>query len=327
MGFSVAALAGILVYSALSVAYVYRWRGRTRYASFTQYFRKSWPIFAPLNCILYMTTRRAARGPVLTGEALPNLSILRDNWQVIRDEALAIRSDGAFEAAKAPGSPGAYDVGFRTFFKRGWSKFYLKWYGSTHRSAQRTCPRTVALLKRVPEVKGAMFAILPAGSELTLHADPLACSLRYHLGLQTPNSDQCLIDIDGVQMSWRDGQDFIFDETYPHWAHNGTDTSRLILMCDVARPLNLFGRLFNAGYGLLAGGTLVPNAEEDRRGLFSTVFAAIAPIQARTRELKQTNLARYKLLKHTVNAILLILVLALLYGTFELAEAVLRALV
>jgi len=91
--------------------------------------------------------------------------------------------------------------------------------------------------------------------------------------------------------------------------------------------LNPLGRLFNAGYGLLAGGTLVPNTEEDRRGLFSTVFAAIAPIQARTRELKQTNLARYKLLKHTVNAILLILVLALLYGTFELAEAVLRALV
>ena len=325
MGFSVAALAGILVYSALSVAYVYRWRGRTRYASFTQYFRKSWPIFAPLNCILYMTTRRAARGPVLTGEALPNLSILRDNWQVIRDEALAIRSDGAFEAAKAPGSPGAYDVGFRTFFKRGWSKLYLKWYGSTHRSAQRTCPRTVALLKQVPEVKGAMFAILPAGSELTLHADPLACSLRYHLGLQTPNSDQCLIDIDGVQVSWRDGQDFIFDETYPHWAHNGTDASRLILMCDVARPLNLFGRVFNAVYGLLAGGTLVPNTEEDRRGLFSAVFAAIAPIQTRTRELKRTNVARYKLLKHTINAILLILVLALLYGLFQLVEAVVRA--
>ena len=327
MGFSVAALAGILVYSALSVAYVYRWRGRTRYASFTQYFRKSWPIFAPLNCILYMTTRRAARGPVLTGEALPNLSILRDNWQIIRDEALAIRSDGAFEAAKAPGSPGAYDVGFRTFFKRGWSKFYLKWYGSTHRSAQRTCPRTVALLKQVPEVKGAMFTILPAGSELTLHADPLACSLRYHLGLQTPNSDQCLIDIDGVQMSWRDGKDFIFDETYPHRAHNGTASSRLILMCDVARPLNLFGRVFNAGYGLLAGGTLVPNTEEDRRGVFSAVFAAIAPIQTRTRELKRTNVGRYKLLKHTINAILLILVLAMVYGVFQLVESVVRALV
>lgn len=325
MGFSVAALAGILAYALLSVVYVYRWRGRTRYASLTQYLRKSWPIFAPLNCILYMTTRSHARGPVLAGDALPNLSILRDNWQVIRDEALAIRSDGAFEAAKAPGSPGAYDVGFRTFFKRGWSKFYLKWYGSTHRSAQRTCPRTVALLKQVPEVKGAMFTILPAGSELTLHADPLACSLRYHLGLQTPNSDQCLIDIDGVQMSWRDGKDFIFDETYPHWAHNGTDASRLILMCDVARPLNLFGRVFNAVYGLLAGGTLVPTTEEDRRGLFSAVFAAIAPIQTRTRELKRTNVARYKLLKHTINAILLILVLALLYGLFQLVEAVVRA--
>lgn len=327
MSFSLAAVAGILLYSALSVAYVYRWRGQTRYASLTQYLRKSWPIFAPMNCVLYMNTRPWARGPVLTGEVLPNLSILRDNWQVIRDEALALRSDGAFEAAKAPGSAGSYDVGFRTFFKRGWSKFYLKWYGTTHRSAQRTCPRTLALLKQVPEIKGAMFAILPAGSELTLHADPLACSLRYHLGLQTPNSDRCLIEIDGVTMSWRDGQDFIFDETYPHHAFNGTDDSRLILMCDVARPLNLFGRVFNAGYRFLAGGTLVPNTDEDKRGLFSTAFATLAPIQARMRSLKQTNVRRYKLLKHMINATLLILVLAVVYGLFRLAETALRALI
>jgi len=327
MGFSFAALAGILLYSVMSVAYVYRWRGQTRYASLTQYLRKSWPIFAPLNCILYMTTLRSARGPVLAGDAVPNLSILRDNWQVIRDEALAIQSDGAFEAAKAAGSPGSYDIGFRTFFKRGWSKFYLKWYGVTHRSARRTCPRTVALLKRVPEIKGAMFAILPAGSELTFHADPLACSLRYHLGLQTPNSDLCLIEVDGVRLSWRDGQDFIFDETYPHQAHNGTGASRLILMCDVARPLNIIGRVFNAGYGLLAGGTLVPNTDEDKRGPASAIFAALAPIQARTRALKQTNLARYKLLKHTINATLLVVVLAALYGLFRVVETVVRALV
>lgn len=327
MNFSIVALAGVLVYAVLSIAYVYRWRGRTRYASLTQYLRKSWPIFAPLNCVLYMNTLPWARGPVLEAASVPNLSLLRDNWEVIRDEALALRSEGAFEKAKAAGSAGSYDVGFRTFFKRGWSKFYLQWYGTTHRSAQRSCPQTVALLNRIPEVKGAMFTILPPGGELTLHADPLACSLRYHLGLQTPNADACMIEVDGVRLSWRDGQDFIFDETYPHQAHNGTDENRLILMCDVARPLNPFGRAFNAVYRLLAGGTLVPNTEEDKRGPVSAIFATLAPVRARSLELKRTNPRRYKALKHLTNATLLCLVLAAVFGLFRLAETVVRAVV
>jgi beta-hydroxylase len=327
MSFSLVALAALALYSLGSAAYVYRWRGRTRWAGLTQYLRKAWPIFAPLNCVLYMTTRPWARGPVAATDKLPNLALLRDNWQVIRDEALALQSGGAFEAAKAEGSVGSYDLGFRTFFKRGWSKFYLTWYGVTHRSAQRACPRTVALLKQVPEVKGAMFTVLPAGSELTLHADPLACSLRYHLGLRTPNSDQCMIQVDGVPLSWRDGQDFIFDETYPHQARNDTGESRLILMCDVARPLNVFGRAFNAAYGLLAAGTLVPNTDEDQRGVISALFAALAPISARSKALKQTDIRRYKLIKHTVNAALLLVVTAGVYGLFVLAEAATDALI
>ena len=327
MSFSVVALSALVLYSLGSVAYVYRWRGRTRWAGPTQYLRKSWPIFAPLNCVLYMTTRSWARGPVTAAERVPNLALLRDNWQVIRDEALALQSGGAFEAAKAEGSAGSYDLGFRTFFKRGWSKFYLTWYGTTHRSAQRTCPRTVALLNQIPEVKGAMFTILPAGSELTLHADPLACSLRYHLGLRTPNADACMIEVDGVPVSWRDGQDFIFDETYPHQARNDTGDSRLILMCDVARPLNVFGRVFNAGYRRLAAGTLVPNTDEDRRGFVSALFAALAPISGRIRALKQTDVRRYKLIKHTVNATLLVVVMAGVYGLFQLAEFAADALI
>ena len=76
-------------------------------------------------------------------------------------------------------------------------------------------------------------------------------------------------------------------------------------MCDVARPLNVFGRVFNAGYRRLAAGTLVPNTEEDRRGFVSALFASLAPISGRIRALKQTDVRRYKLIKHSVNAALL----------------------
>lgn len=319
------ATASLALYSALAVAYVYRWRGVTRYATFAQYIRKSWPVFAPLNCVLYMTTRGWARKPVLAAACVPNLSVLRDNWEVIREEALVLRSTGAFDAATAAGSAGYYDVGFRSFFKRGWSKFYLKWYGTTHLSAQLACPKTVALLDRVPEVQGAMFSILPAGAELSLHSDPMACSLRYHLGLETPNSERCGIEVDGIPCTWHDGQDFIFDETYPHQARNSTEGARLILMCDVARPLNAFGRAFNAAYRVLAGCAVVPNTRDDRRGMISALFATIEPLRERGARLKRAHRGRYKAVQYPAIAALLAVPLAAAYAVLRWIEVALLA--
>ena len=84
-----------------------------------------------------------------------------------------------------------------------------------------------------------MFASLPAGGELRAHRDPFAGALRYHLGLVTPNSDDCFILVDGQKHSWRDGEDVLFDETYIHEAHNNTDQNRIILFCDVNRPMKI----------------------------------------------------------------------------------------
>ena len=100
------------------------------------------------------------------------------------------------------------------------------------------CPKTVELVSRIPNVKGAMFALLPGGSHLNPHRDPFAGSLRYHLGLSTPNSDNCRIYVDGQPYAWRDGEDVMFDETYVHWVKNETDVTRVILFCDIERPLS-----------------------------------------------------------------------------------------
>ena len=78
-------------------------------------------------------------------------------------------------------------------------------------------------MQSIPIVNGAMFALLPPGGELGTHRDPFAGSLRYHLGLVTPNSDDCHIFVDGETYYWRDGEAVMFDETYIHWAENKTD--------------------------------------------------------------------------------------------------------
>ena len=46
-----------------------------------------------------------------------------------------------------------------------------------------------------PSIEAAMFTMLPPGGELGAHHDPFAGSLRYHLGLVTPNDDACWIEV------------------------------------------------------------------------------------------------------------------------------------
>lgn len=288
-----------------SVVYVYRFRGEARYASFREYFRKGWPIFSPFNCALYMTTQPRGAKAVLDPAEFPELDSLRQNWRTIREEGMALVRESYFDAVNRPGTNGYYDVGFRTFFKYGWSRFYLNWYGYTHHSARRLCPRTVEILRTVPGIQGAMFAYLPKGAQLTRHADPVAVSLRYHLGLATPNSDACFINVDGRNLSWRDGEVIMFDETYLHFVRNDTDADRLILMCDVKRPLNPLGAVFNFFYQLVTRASVVPNTPEDDRGLANRVFSSVAPILARGKALKSTNRPLYRVVKWSVNLLLL----------------------
>ena len=84
----------------------------------------------------------------------------------------------------------------------------------------------------------AMFAVLPPGSNLVRHRDPFAGSLRYHLGLKVPqDAPSCRIFVDGQPYHWKEGEAVMFDETYIHHAENLTDETRLILFCDVERPM------------------------------------------------------------------------------------------
>lgn len=192
-------------------------------------------LLAPVNAFMVLTSRVPST-PYLTTSEIAELKVLDDNWETIRDEALQMAELRRIKAADSHN-----DIGFNSFFKYGWKRFYLKWYDARHPSAEELCPKTVAILKTLPKVKAAMFAELPPGGKLNAHRDPFAGSLRYHLGLTTPNDDRCHIIVDGESYSWRDGESVVFDETYVHEAYNHTDQNRIILFCDVERPLKWAG--------------------------------------------------------------------------------------
>lgn len=214
---------------ATAAVYIH-FRGKVRHRLRRQLTDHS-TFFAPYNALVDLLSATPRR-PVLDPRDVPRLSVLRENWRIFRDEAEALLAAGRIGPA-----PDHDDIAFNTFFKRGWTRFYLKWYGDFLPSARALCPRSVAILEDLPEIRAALFAVMAPHSRLGEHRDPFAGSLRYHLGLITPNSDACRILVDGQPLSWRDGQDLLFDETYVHCAVNDTDQVRVILFCDVARPL------------------------------------------------------------------------------------------
>ncbi len=220
----------LIVYVFLASALYIHFRGYER-LKFARQLTDHSTFTAPYNVLMYLFSAVPTR-PILDVNDFPEIRPLRDNWEMIRDEARALYDEGHIRRSDKHN-----DIAFNTFFKHGWKRFYLKWYDDCVPSARELCPKTVELVESIPAINAAMFTFLPPRSRLGRHRDPFAGSLRYHLGLDTPNSDDCRIYIDGTPYAWRDGEDVLFDETFIHRVENETDESRLILFCDVARPL------------------------------------------------------------------------------------------
>lgn len=263
-----------------SAAYVH-WRGKVRYRLGRQATDHS-TFMAPINVFMYAFSAVPAT-PFLPVQRFPALAPLAEHWREIREEALALRAARAIKA-----SDKYDDAGFNSFFRRGWKRFYLKWYDQAHPSARELCPRTTELLAGIPEVKAAMFAELPPGGILQKHRDPYAGSLRYHLGLLTPNDPACYLSVDGERYHWRDGEPVMFDETYIHYAENASGRDRIILFCDVERPLRFaWARWVNRALGrTLLAASQAPNREGDRTGRINKAFGFLYRIRLRTKRLK-----------------------------------------
>jgi len=225
----------------------------------------------------------------------PELQKIEDNWEVIRDEAMALYDGGYVGVGEdLPGSG---------FYKNGrWKSFYLKSFSNKIPSAYELAPKTMALIDQVPSMHMAVFAVLMPGKDLKKHHDPFAFTLRYSLGLSTPNSSDCCLVVDGLDMPWEDGKSYVFDETYMHSVYNNTDQIRIILMTDVNRPLYSkivekiyyhFGAFFNRLFA-------VDNVDSKYSGIGNKLGKGILAYSAMLKKFKHKNKPLYVLTKITV---------------------------
>lgn len=288
--------AGVVAFFLFVFSGIYvHFRGKVRHKPLRQLSDHS-TFMAPVNCFIYLFSKLPAR-PYHSVDVFPELKLLADNWQKIREEALSLDDRRQIVATQRH-----EDAGFNSFFRTGWRRFHLKWYGSDLVSARRLCPYTVGLLKQIPSIKAAMFASLPPGAKLVAHRDPYAGSMRYHLGLAVPEDPRCAIYVDGQQYVWRNGEGVIFDETFIHYAENTTDQRRIVLFCDVRRPLwfapvrwveALFARV-------VMGAAVSRNTDEDRIGFINKLFAKLYKIREVGKAIKRKSRPSYYALKYLI---------------------------
>lgn len=172
---------------------------------------------------------------------LKSAKILTENWKIFRDEALATYK--SYSTIKG-------DHFFNDIVqnKKDWKKLYIKWHSDIDPIAKQKCPKSCKIIKSLPDVTVAMFSVLSPGTHILPHKGLYKGCLRFHLGLDTPNSEDCFIVVDNKRYVWKNGESVLFDDTYEHWVKNNTNKTRIILFCDIVRPMKSFGKNLNNLY-------------------------------------------------------------------------------
>ena len=187
---------------------------------------------------LIASSSQAANDPVLDVRDFPWTAALRDNWQAIRDEvvAVALRRDAAPSLATiSPDHRAIAEVDM-------WRSFFLWGYGYPVDENLVRCPATAKVVGQVPGLNSAFFSILAPGTHIPDHRGVTKALITCHLGLIVPRDGDVRMRVDDRIVRWAEGETLVFDDTYNHEVWNDTDGTRVVLLVQFGRPLRQPGK-------------------------------------------------------------------------------------
>ncbi len=183
--------------------------------------------------------------PKIDNSHFPFLQEFVQNWEIIRDEVKGVLK---FKEA----IPGFHEISpdqYRLSTENNWKTFVLFGFGQRLEKNASLAPRTAEILEKVPNLQTAMFSILAPGYHIPAHKGVTKGILRSHIGLIIPKDrEKCRIRVDDTITAWKEGEIFVFDDTYEHEVWNDTDEERVILLFDFDRPMKFWGRFLNATF-------------------------------------------------------------------------------
>nr|XP_043066297.1 aspartyl/asparaginyl beta-hydroxylase [Drosophila bipectinata] len=160
-----------------------------------------------------------------------HLEKLQFHWRTIRDEALEVM-----------GKTGLFADETELLRDKGvWQQFELFSQGLRMGANCQKTPKTCALVQQFPESSGCRrgqvkFSVMKANTHVWPHCGPTNCRLRAHLTLVAPEPEKTVLRVAEQERTWREGELFIFDDSFEHevW-HNGS-LPRLVLILDMWHP-------------------------------------------------------------------------------------------
>jgi aspartyl/asparaginyl beta-hydroxylase (cupin superfamily) len=123
---------------------------------------------------------------------------------------------------------------------RDWTAIHLLRNGAEVDANSRYCPRTMQLLRDIPQpdIPGAspnaMFSLLAPQTAIPPHSGINNARLVCHLPLIVPEG--CWFRVGAEVRQWQPGTAFVFDDTIEHEACNPSDELRVVLIFDVWHP-------------------------------------------------------------------------------------------
>lgn len=156
------------------------------------------------------------------------VKLLEENWTVIKKELDDLVAGGD---------------GLQPYFQKEltnkantWKTFTLFSWGLKRKTNCERCPKTVALLERIPGMVSGSFSMLEPDSKINWHRGDTNGIIRSHLGLDIPAGlPNCGFQVESEKRAWENGKLLLFCDAHRHTAWNQTSAKRYILLIDVVR--------------------------------------------------------------------------------------------
>jgi len=174
-------------------------------------------------------------------ERYPFLSMLEENWEVIKEELENLLYNEA-ENYKS------YFIEWpeTDIYEGQWDVFGLYAWGEKLADNCVLCPKTTAIVEKIPGMTMAGFSALAPNTHIRPHYGYDGDVYRCHLGLIVPtelhtyasksmpllSSGVCALRVEDQIFQWKEGKAFYFDDVKQHEAFNWGDRTRYVLLVD-----------------------------------------------------------------------------------------------
>ena len=158
----------------------------------------------------------------------PYVSLLEQNWQIIKEEMLQRESLALKSPTYNPNqTPGADKWKMVIFYNYLWKK----------KANCKKYPKTYQLLQQIDGLTFAAFNLLEPHADIKPHYGDTNTTIRCHLGIEIPAPlPECGLEVNGEQRSWQNGKVLLFSDAHYHRAWNYTNHERYVFVVDIIRP-------------------------------------------------------------------------------------------